>query len=238
VSTLLLRLTGPMQSWGTQSRFSVRDAGTEPSKSGVIGLLCAALGRPRWKPVDDLAALRMGVRVDQEGTLARDYQTTLDVAHADGSRPTTEVSNRYFQADADYLVGLEGDQEMLDELAQAVRHPHWQLSLGRKAFVPGVPVWIPGGLVAEPLEAVLRAYPWPRLDRDVPPDDGRRPAQLRLVLEADPRTGAEIRADRPIGAAFETRRFATRYVRTVFTSVLVRKEASHDVSVSAPAQSA
>ena len=40
MSTLLLRLAGPMQSWGVQSRFSVRDTGLEPSKSGVIGLLC------------------------------------------------------------------------------------------------------------------------------------------------------------------------------------------------------
>ena len=43
MSVLLLRLAGPMQAWGTQSRFTVRDTGLEPSKSGVIGLLCAAL---------------------------------------------------------------------------------------------------------------------------------------------------------------------------------------------------
>ena len=43
--TLLLRLVGPMQAWGTSSRFDERDTGKEPSKSGVIGLLAAALGR-------------------------------------------------------------------------------------------------------------------------------------------------------------------------------------------------
>ena len=47
MSVLLMRLAGPMQSWGTRSRFSNRDTGLEPSRSGVIGLLCAALGRPR-----------------------------------------------------------------------------------------------------------------------------------------------------------------------------------------------
>ena len=36
-----------MQSWGTQSRFSVRDTGREPSKSGVVGLIGAAMGIPR-----------------------------------------------------------------------------------------------------------------------------------------------------------------------------------------------
>ena len=72
--TLLLRLAGPMQSWGTTSRFDERDTQLEPSKSGVIGLLCAALGRDRAESVDDLAALRMGVRVDREGVPMRDFQ--------------------------------------------------------------------------------------------------------------------------------------------------------------------
>ena len=66
--TLLLRLAGPMQSWGTQSRFTIRDTGLEPSKSGIIGLLCAALGKPRDETHPDnrdqpkleaLAALRI-----------------------------------------------------------------------------------------------------------------------------------------------------------------------------------
>ena len=57
MKTLLMRLAGPMQSWGTQSQFRERDTGLEPSKSGVIGLLCAALGRPREESVADLAAL-------------------------------------------------------------------------------------------------------------------------------------------------------------------------------------
>src|SRR5581483_3790909 len=114
VSTLLLRLAGPMQSWGTQSRFSVRDAGTEPSKSGVIGLLCAALGRPRAADLSDLVALRMGVRVERPGSVRREYQTAgggrgYGVARADGSPGETVLSNRYYLADADFLVGLEGD---------------------------------------------------------------------------------------------------------------------------------
>ena len=87
VHTLLFRLAGPMQSWGVQSRFTVRDTGLEPSKSGVIGLVCAALGRARNQPVDDLAALRMGVRVDREGKLAKDYHTALDVIKAKGKAP-------------------------------------------------------------------------------------------------------------------------------------------------------
>ena len=65
--TLLLRLVGPMQSWGTTSRFDERDTGKEPSKSGVIGLLAAALGidRENWVDLAPLTRLRMGVRHDR-----------------------------------------------------------------------------------------------------------------------------------------------------------------------------
>ena len=69
MNVLLLRLCGPMQSWGVQSRFSVRDTGLEPSKSGVVGLLAAALGRPRdARTSPTWPALRMAVRVDAEGS--------------------------------------------------------------------------------------------------------------------------------------------------------------------------
>ncbi len=58
-----------MQSWGTRSRFDYRDTWPYPTKSGVVGLLAAALGPDRNEDVSDLAALRMGVRVDRKGAL-------------------------------------------------------------------------------------------------------------------------------------------------------------------------
>ena len=66
MSTLLLRLAASMQAWGSDFRFEVRRTGREPTKSGVIGLLAAALGRSRADSIDDLCQLRFGVRVDQE----------------------------------------------------------------------------------------------------------------------------------------------------------------------------
>ena len=68
--TLLLRLVGPMQSWGTTSRFDQRDTGKEPSKSGVVGLLAAALGidRENWTDLEPLTRLSMGVRHDRPGS--------------------------------------------------------------------------------------------------------------------------------------------------------------------------
>jgi CRISPR system Cascade subunit CasD len=206
--TLLLRLAGPMQSWGVQSRFGIRDTGLEPSKSGVIGLLCAALGRPRTAPLDDLTQLRMGVRVDREGRLSMDYHTAQNVYKASGGIKDTEVSRRYYLADAIFLVGLEGnDLSLLTHLHAALRDPVWPLYLGRKAFVPSPPVWLPDGLRAdEDLLTALKTYPY--LGADVPP------AQSRLVLD-DPQ-GTHVRPDVPL--SFTERAFASRRVTITFIS--------------------
>ena len=77
VPVLLLRLAGPMQSWGIGSRFAMRDTAPEPTKSGVLGLICSAAGIPRDDEASlaELAVLRMGVRVDREGRVAEDFQT-------------------------------------------------------------------------------------------------------------------------------------------------------------------
>ncbi|MFC9295720.1 type I-E CRISPR-associated protein Cas5/CasD [Streptomyces sp. NPDC057011] len=72
---LLVRLAAPLQSWGAVSRFSHRDTHSRPTKSAVIGLCAAALGRDRTDPVDDLAGLVFGVRADHPGTPVRDYHT-------------------------------------------------------------------------------------------------------------------------------------------------------------------
>jgi CRISPR system Cascade subunit CasD len=218
MATLLLRLAGPMQSWGTQSRFVDRDTGLEPSKSGVLGLVCAALGRSRDQHVDDLAALRMGVRVDHEGRLASDYHTAMGVVTADGRTARTVVSNRYYLADADFLVGLEGsDLGLLSTIDRALGAPQWPLFLGRKAFVPGLPVRLPDGGVREDtvLEAALTAEPWvprPRSGRDASPADF-----LRVVLETGADRDGERRLDQPgPGAAFRHRGFLPRQVVTEF----------------------
>lgn len=231
MSTLLLRLAGPLQSWGTQSRFVMRDTGHEPSKSGVIGLLCAALGRPRTAAVDDLAALLMGVRVDREGTMQTDYQTAgghhrradaeYGVARFDGSKPEPVQSWRRYLADADFLVGLEahtGEQEtLLRRLDHALLQPVWPLYLGRKAFVPARPIRLPDtppwgpGLQPYPLREALHRYPWPE---PRPGERADRPSSLRMVIEDPAGTSGEVRMDVPVSFAPLDRRYLPRTVKT------------------------
>ncbi len=234
MSTLLLQLVGPMQSWGTQSRFSIRDTGLEPSKSGVIGLLASALGRPRSAEIADLAAFRLGIRVDREGRMEKDYHTTggfrqnapealrVRVRKADGKYPPAKssavLSTRFYLADAAFLVGLEGAPDVLRTLHHHLADPVWPLFLGRKAFPPSAPVWLPNGLrEAQDLEEALRGYPriYPARDQEEDP--------IRMVLE-DP-TGEAVRRDQPI--SFATRRFTQRRVTTAWissTNIPERKE--------------
>ena len=224
--TLLMRLVAPMQSWGVQSDFTHRDTGLEPSKSGVIGLLCAALGKPRYEnhpdnqdkpPLAQLAQLRMGVRVDREGLLKRDYHTAGKggylKASGDIEKKDLIVSERYYLADAAFLVGLEdGNLELLQQLDIALHHPHWSLFLGRKAFVPSERVWLENGVHKnQTLEESLMNHH--RLRRARRFDDKR----MRLVIEAKAGEPAEItRRDQPLSFVKGQRAFDFRYLRTDF----------------------
>lgn len=229
MSTLLLRLAGPMQSWGSGDRFTVRFTGREPTKSGVIGLVCAALGRPRSESVDDLARLVMGVRVEHEGAVMRDYHTTGGVhrkgekyrfLRPDGSPVDHPVlSYRYFLADADFLVGLEGDDDgQLAQIEGALKSPRWQLALGRKAFVPGLPVYLPGGGLRpglDLLEALAgEEWPMPGAHRERR-RAGRASIGVRIVREVGPGETNDVRMDQPYGAAFQDRTFGPRWVTLV-----------------------
>jgi len=201
-----------MQSWGTTSRFDERDTQLEPSKSGVLGLICAALGRDRTEPIDDLAALRMGVRVDREGVPMRDYQTAKGVVIASSGKANAErtvVSPRFYLSDAVFLVGLEGNRALLEHIQTALKQPRWPLAWGRKSFVPSLPVYMPNAVTDMPLKEALES--WPLLLDSKPAS-----AALRLVLEDD--VEGVVRLDQPV-AAFSERRFGPRFVKSMFVAL-------------------
>lgn len=228
--SLLLRLAGPMQSWGTRSMFDQRDTDLEPSKSGVVGLLCAALGVNRLdeERTLELAALKMAVRVDREGTLRRDYQT----AHSTSPRGvvSTVQTWRYYLADAVFLVALEGDAHLLERTHAALQRPCWALALGRKSYLPSPGVWLPDGLAPMGRLEALRPdhYPFlPAVDfeqseaglvRQVDPERLRpAPLTLRVINESDAPTGS-LRMDQPI-SSFAERRFGARFVQSSLVEV-------------------
>lgn len=222
---LLIPCVGPMQSWGTRSRFQERDTEREPSKSGVIGMLCAALGRDRNEPVDDLAALKMAVRVDREGKLEKDFQTAQDVAVASGGTTQNLLSNRYYLADAAFLVGLEGPMELLEKLYAALENPVCPMFLGRKSYVPSNPFYLQNGLLSDvSLQAAFSASPlqlWGyEYDRLLSARNRGNDIKIRLVYETEEVTH-EVRNDQPKSFALGRREFGQRYVITSYEEISV-----------------
>jgi CRISPR system Cascade subunit CasD len=151
MSTLLLRLAAPLQAWGQESKFERRLTSREPTKSGVIGMLAAALGRRRDESVDDLAALRFGIRIDQPGKMIKDFHTAR-------TESTSYVTERYYLADAVFVAGFEGEAGFLIELEKAVNSPVFPLYLGRRSCSPAGKVSL--GISDKPLITALREEPW------------------------------------------------------------------------------
>jgi CRISPR system Cascade subunit CasD len=225
-----------MQAWGIRSRFTERDTGREPSKSGVIGVLCCALGKPRNEdehplPLARLAQLRLGVRVDREGLLRKDYHTagggtwggsSYGVYKARGKRGDPVLSSRYYLAGAHFLVGVEGESALLEQLYRAIQAPKWQISFGRKALIPALPIHLPPhapegpGISPEPLETALQSLPLGSPLEPIGEVTKVKPdASIRFVVDALPDDDSgDIRMDVPID--FERRLFAPRRVKTSF----------------------
>ncbi|MFJ9365299.1 type I-E CRISPR-associated protein Cas5/CasD [Nocardia sp. NPDC101769] len=226
-AVLLLRLAGPLQSWGDNSRFNRRETRPEPTKSGVVGLLAAALGLERGADLTDLTDLSMGVRTDQPGTLLRDFHTVSDYrgvplkqtgVNAKGvQKPTgpakyTHVTHRYYLQDAIFVVGLAGKTDLVADLAAAVRRPAFPLALGRRSCPPTQPILL-GHHTTDLLQA-LSTHEWQASDR------GRanhlrntRPASVDLPVTIDDPTGGEVRNDVPVSFGLRDRQFRHRRVR-------------------------
>lgn len=206
--TLLLRLAAPLQSWGYESKFNIRRTGTEPTKSGVIGMLAAAMGRKRDEIPEDLLSLDFGVRVDQAGELERDFHM---VHKGDGK--TFYLTTRYYLSDAVFLAGLTHEnKEFLEDIQWHLRNPSFPLFLGRRSCPPTQPLCL--GIREKELLQALREEEWivpewkkNRLIRE-------QKADLRILTDAVDGGGmVEMRQDVPISYNPFRREYGYRYVR-------------------------
>ena len=206
MATLLLRLAAPLQAWGSDSKFETRKTDREPTKSGVIGLLAAALGlrRDDTEGLARLNGLRFAVRADQEGSLLVDFHTAnREEDRKKGKAPY--VTYRHYLQDAVFLVGLESeDTALLQELETALKHPVYPLYLGRRSCPPTLPLCL--GIRQGSLLDVLRTEPM----------QGRKPetGKLRIVADADPADPAAVpRQDLPMSFSPVHRQYGFRPVR-------------------------
>lgn len=209
VHSLLLLLKGPMQSWGDESRFNVRATATTPTKSGIVGLIAAAQGRRRTDGVEDLAKLRMAVRVDQSGSLLRDYQTAQPWLKNPGANAS--LVTRYFLSDAAFVAAVESaDRELLDDIAEALRRPAYPLYMGRRSCPvhPGLVI----GVVDGDAESALRVHDtWHATA--VHRRESPKRVSLAIYRDANPGEGGSVpRQDVPVSFSPEHRKYGWREV--------------------------
>ncbi|AHI23419.1 type I-E CRISPR-associated protein Cas5/CasD [Corynebacterium vitaeruminis] len=204
-ATLLLRLKGPLQSWGDDSRYNIRTTGQVPTKSGVLGLLAAAQGRRRTDPIEDLAGLTFAVRVDQPGTLLKDYQTAEKWQTGGGTRLVT----RYFLEDAVFVSAIESeDNEFIESLARAVNSPRFPLFLGRRSCPASPDLFV--GTVDKDAVTALKELPWQaskshRVKR-------AKKVNLPIFRDAGPNESGVSRQDVPLSFSQEHRKYGWRQV--------------------------
>lgn len=212
MSVLALRLAGPLQSWGAGSRFARRTTESAPTKSGVIGLLAAAVGIERGDDtrLAELAGLHFAVRIDQPGTRLRDYHT----ARHPVTGKVMPVSERFYLADAVFVAALHGDPALLTRLHAAVRDPVYPPFLGRRSCPPAHPVDLE--LTDDPtaLEA-LRTLPWQASPWYRRQHRKRREIDLTVLRDTDPGDpAADTLRDQPVSFHAAHRRHALRTVIT------------------------
>lgn len=160
---LLMWLEAPLQAWGYDSKFGRRDSLDFPTKSGVLGMLCCALGQggeqidwlARWserdmvvqgyvpqdklgQPLPRLPMLRDFHMVGAGYEVDDPWQTLLVPKKSDGGKAVgggTKMTYRYYLQDMAFAVALQGPLQELEELQVALQNPVWDLYLGRKNCV-------------------------------------------------------------------------------------------------------
>lgn len=135
MKTILLKFAGPLQSWGTDSKFETRYTDRFPSKSGVLGLVSASFGFGRDDDENNqqLNQLDFAVRIDQPGELLHDYHIAQQY-NTKGVFKRSYVTDRYYLQDAVFSVALgHEDESWVDDIEYALKHPYYQPFLGRRS---------------------------------------------------------------------------------------------------------
>ncbi|GFP00076.1 type I-E CRISPR-associated protein Cas5/CasD [Lactobacillus helveticus] len=159
MKTATIRLTAPLQSYGNQASFNQRTSDKYPSKSAVIGIIAAALGYRR----DDARILQLNnllfaVRIEQSGNMMTEFQT---VEYQKSSTKTArKLTYREFIQDAVFMVAIGSDNDHeIEKIVSALKHPKFQLYLGRRSNPPAGPLMIETYDEENPLQ-VLEKLSW------------------------------------------------------------------------------
>ena len=225
MNTLLLRLAGPLQAWGSTGKFNTRYTDREPTKSGVIGMIASSMGRSRDESIEDLNSLRFGVRVDQEGEFLKDLQTVHRIEEKPSGKDEESVykTDRHYLCDAIFIVGLEGRDELLRNIESSLKDPVYPLFLGRRACPPTMPITL--GIRNASLCDALRNEPWMSTERYQ-----KRVSRVRVIYDATKTDIADATTrDRPISYSQSHRKHGLRSV--TFDTIRFAGNHSHEEMV-------
>lgn len=165
---LVLHLEGPLQSWGYNSRFNIRETGLMPTKSGIAGMCGAALGLS-WgseesnkfhKDFSKLFMLAIAINKKRfskilSASRMQDYHIVQNTKKAKGGIKKSHITNRHYLTDAVFKVLLSGEKELIDKISEGLQDPCWGIWLGRKSCIPSCPVFV--GTYSSKEEALVKA---------------------------------------------------------------------------------
>jgi CRISPR system Cascade subunit CasD len=162
MKVIILRLEGPLVSFGAVAVDEVRPTAHHPFKSMIVGLLGNALGYKRTDPesLDRLqAGFIMASRIDRPARLMTDYQTvwmgnvgrqsfvetggwTSRPVHVRTAKDDTIQVYRDYLLDTSVTVALAfADADLGDCVITKLKKPERPMFLGRKSCPPSRPVF-------------------------------------------------------------------------------------------------
>lgn len=204
-TTVLLKLSGLTQRWGLWGAFERRDTAMAPTKSGVIGLVGAAIGRDREASYADLNQLTLAVRIDDPGEEFQDLHTVSGLRSASGKFLTeSKLTKRAYLTDAVFTAALSGeDITLIQQIAHGLQHPVWPLFLGARSCIPSCPIYL--GLTEGDAYTVICGVPY----------QGRRSRPpARMLVNVDDPDGPNLSPDQPVSYGRGTRAHQSRATRT------------------------
>lgn len=223
MQTILLKFAGPLQSWGTNSKFETRYTDRYPSKSGVIGLISASFGfgRDDDKGNQRLNQLDFAVRVDQTGELLHDYQLARRYNKKGIPFKHPYVTNRYYLQDAVFTVAFgHEDKKWMDEIEDALKRPYYQPFLGRRSNPLTADFFIGTtneGVMKSLEKLEWQAAPWYKRKNNV--------EKLAIYADADliNQDSSILTRDRVISFSQKERKHEFRPVKRKYISVIDHK---------------
>ncbi len=218
MKTILLKLSGPLQSWGVASHFETRHTDYYPSKSAVIGIIAASLGyrRDEDENIQKLNELEFAVRIDKPGNILRDFH----IAHygAGTKDERNYVTNRYYMEDAIFVVAVSHrDDEFMAKIEYGLRNPYFQPYMGRRSAVMTADYIL--DVTSEDIKTSLEECAWQVSEKQ----KKKINHPVRLEVYADSHISGEthkkLRKDKVISFSQKNRKFSFRYESKYFVFV-------------------